>query len=88
MNSLEKRSNLEHCLTSKRCRKNGATCNCNLSALIEELAKRPLTWGSLPHCARGQRGLADHLGKESCAENGLMSGWPVVLILIGNTTAI
>lgn len=40
--------------------------------LIEELAKRPLTCGSLPHCAPGRGEQPHHLGGESCAENGLI----------------
>lgn len=54
-------------LTQKRC-----IVQLQSFSLIEELAKRPLTCGSLPHCAPGRGEQPHHLGGESCAENWLI----------------
>lgn len=43
-------------------------CNCNLSALIEELARRPLTCRSLAHCAPGHGEPPAPFGEKSRAQ--------------------
>lgn len=40
-----------------------APCNCNLSALMVEVVRRPLTRRSSAHCARGTRGAAAPFGR-------------------------